>query len=280
MVTNIPPQANSEPAEPDASEDTIDVTDDDGTRTFAGNAAARKSEKKAGKRKQASSSPAAGGMAKKKTKAGPSSRSERGPKVDHSYLEGEEDLAFQFYDEADELASNQLKQLLLNQLSESRFEHVWPLLLAQEIFKFELLDDVTVEGLQWCGMKLGAATAIKQVVHEVQERGAQVAKNATTLKEDGEEDDAPTELHIFEQSAEEAEASAGGAAAAEEETAALEQVLRQSCAAAQFQKRWVLLQEEMVTDVKVLQDITALQLQKIGLPAGAAAAIVQAVRNM
>jgi len=66
----------------------------------------------------------------------------------------------------------------------------------------------------------------------------------------------------------------------EEEAAVLEQMLRQSFAPAQFNKRWKRLQDQMVTDLKVLGGCTVMQLQEIGIKLGGAAAIKHAVRGL
>lgn len=152
-----------------------------------------------------------------------------------------------------------LKQLLHRKLSTARFKHAWPLLVAQEIASLDLLELIPLEGLQKAGMKLGAAVAVKQVMADFAENGKKSKKKggkAAAGMDDDETNDA------------------------DEDKGALEEMLRQSFAPAQFNKRWKKLQEQMVTDLKVLGGCTVLQLQDVGIKLGGAAAIKHAVRGL
>ena len=112
-------------------------------------------------------------------------------------------------------------------------------------------------------MKLGAAVAVKQVMEALTDGGKKkkkvggkvAAATAAGMGTDSNGDD-------------------------EEEAAVLEQMLRQSFAPAQFNKRWKRLQDQMVTDLKVLGGCTVMQLQEIGIKLGGAAAIKHAVRGL
>jgi len=144
----------------------------------------------------------------------------------------------------------------------ARFKHAWPLLVAQEIVSLELLELIPIDGLQKAGMKLGAAVAVKQVMEALTDGGKKkkkvggkvAAATAAGMDTDSNDD--------------------------EEEAAVLEQMLRQSFAPAQFNKRWKRLQDQMVTDLKVLGGCTVMQLQEIGIKLGGAAAIKHAVRGL
>ena len=152
-----------------------------------------------------------------------------------------------------------LKQLLHRKLSPARFKHAWPLLVAQEIVSLELLELIPLDGLQKAGMKLGAAVAVKQVMEALADSGKKKKKGAKAAAAGGMDADDSYED--------------------EDDKGVLEQMLRQSFAPAQFNKRWKKLQEQMVTDLKVLSGCTVLQLQEIGIKLGGAAAIKHAVRG-
>jgi hypothetical protein len=126
-----------------------------------------------------------------------------------------------------------------------------------------------IEGLQWSGMKLGAAIALNQLARKVGRVEAAMGAKSRRDAEDDDEDE-PKELEM----AEAANETNG------EETASLDQLLQQQFAPAHYNNRWLKLEAEMVTDLKVLKDITVLQLQKIGLTAGGAAAVKQAAQNV